>query len=63
MNELIILGGIQVMIWTSIIIYRMLTKYMKQITQEPVQEEELPPYEVPPPKYTEITSNEHLVLR
>lgn len=65
MNELIILGALQLMVWTSIIIYRMLKKYMKNMTQETIQEE-LPPYEVPPPRYTEvvqITSNELVVLR
>jgi len=73
MNELIILGGIQVMIWVSIIIYRMLKKCIKNDTLESDNEnnednanEELPLYEPPPPKYTEvtqITSNEPLVLR
>lgn len=62
MNELIILGALQVMVWTSIIIYRMLKKYMTQELQE-LQEEELPPYELPPPQYTEVNSNEPVVLR
>lgn len=64
MNELIILGVLQVMIWISIIIYRMLKKCMKQNREDSYQEEEeLPPYEPPPPEYIAVTSNEHLVLQ
>jgi hypothetical protein len=62
MIELLIIGAaIQVMVWTSILMYRLAKNYVKKLIEKNNNDEELPPYEPPPPPYTDIISNEHLV--
>lgn len=51
MELLIILGGIQVMIWTSILLYRIAHNFIKK-NKEIIEDESLPPYEESPPPYT-----------
>lgn len=54
MDILIILGGIQVMIWTSILMYRMARNFIKKNQEVIVEDEPLPKYEAPPPPYSSL---------
>lgn len=47
MELIIIVGGVSVMIWTSILMYRMAKNYFKSKVDI-----ELPTYNDPPPPYT-----------
>jgi hypothetical protein len=51
MEAIIVFGAINLMIWTSILMYRMAKKYLKKESQQEINID-LPPYEDPPPPYT-----------
>jgi hypothetical protein len=50
MEFIIIFGAVNVMIWTSILLYRMAINCLKDKNE--VELEILPPYDEPPPPYT-----------
>lgn len=50
MEFIIIFGAVNVMIWTSILLYRMVINCLKH--KDDVELEILPPYNEPPPPYS-----------